>query len=75
MDLEVILQAISTIGFPIAACIGLFWYLNQERESHKEEMAAVTKALNDNTLVMQELKTMLKLITGYGEEKNETRET
>ena len=74
MDLEVILQAISTIGCPIAACVGLFWYLNQERESHKEEMAAVTKALNDNTLVMQELKTMLKLITGYGEKNDETRE-
>lgn len=65
MDLEIIMQAISTIGFPIACCIGLFWYLNAERESHKEETAALAKALNDNTLVMQELKTMLKLITGY----------
>ena len=70
MDLEIIMQAISTIGFPIACCIGLFWYLNAERESHKEETAALAKALNDNTLVMQELKTMLKFITGYND--NET---
>mgnify|MGYP003304785901 CR=1 FL=1 len=69
MDLEIIMQAISTIGFPIACCIGLFWYLNAERESHKEETAALAKALNDNTLVMQELKTMLKLITGYNDDE------
>lgn len=68
MDLEIVLQAVSTIGFPIAACVGLFWYLNEERKSHKEEMEAVTKALNDNTLVMNELKTMLILITGFGSE-------
>jgi hypothetical protein len=74
MDLEIVLQAISTIGFPIAACVGLFWYLNAERESHKEEMAEVTKALSDNTLVMQELKTMLKLITGFGD-NDEGRQT
>lgn len=69
MDLEIIMQAISTIGFPIACCIGLFWYLNAERESHKEETAALAKALNDNTLVMQELKTMLKFITGYNDDE------
>lgn len=69
MDLEIIMQAISTIGFPIACCIGLFWYLNAERESHKEETAALAKALNDNTLVMNELKTMLKLITGYNDDE------
>lgn len=69
MDLEIIMQAISTIGFPIACCIGLFWYLNAERESHKEETATLAKALNDNTLVMNELKTMLKLITGYNDDE------
>lgn len=69
MDLEIIMQAISTIGFPIACCIGLFWYLNAERESHKEETAALAKALNDNTLVMNELKTMLKFITGYNDDE------
>lgn len=74
MDLEIIMQAISTIGFPIACCIGLFWYLNAERESHKEETAALAKALNDNTLVMQELKTMLKMILELGED-DETRES
>jgi hypothetical protein len=74
MDLDIIMQAISTIGFPIACCIGLFWYLNAERESHKEETAALSKALNDNTLVMQELKTMLKMILELGED-DETRES
>ena len=61
-----IISAISTLGFPIVACIGMGWYVkyqtdsnNQEvsdmRKEHKQEIDKVTKALNDNTLVIQKL--------------------
>lgn len=61
-----IITAISTLGFPIVACIGMGWYVkyqtdsnNQEvsemRKEHKQEIDKVTKALNDNTLVIQKL--------------------
>ena len=61
-----IITAISTLGFPIVACIGMAWYVkyqtdsnNQEvsdmRKEHKQEIDKVTKALNDNTLVIQKL--------------------
>lgn len=56
MDINMVVQLIGSLGFPIVACIALFWTLNKEQESHKAEMAAVTQALNQNTLVMTELK-------------------
>lgn len=44
------LQAIANYGFPIAACIGMFWYMNKEREAHQVEMKEMTDALNQNTI-------------------------
>ena len=64
MDVNTLLQAVGSLGFPIAACCILFYYLNQERESHKQEMDSVTKALNDNTTVMVQLKEMIQTILG-----------
>jgi len=61
-----IITAISSLGFPIVACIGMGWYVkyqtdvnNQEvsemRKEHKQEIDRVTQSLNDNTLVIQKL--------------------
>lgn len=61
-----IITAISTLGFPIVACIGMGWYVKYQtdintkevtemRKEHKQEIDKVTKALNDNTLVIQKL--------------------
>ena len=59
MDINMVVQLIGSLGFPIVACGALFWTLNKEQESHKAEMSAVTQALNQNTLVMTELKDMI----------------
>lgn len=55
MDFSGIAQLIGSLGFPIAACIYLFYSMEKEREAHKEEMNKITEALNNNTLVMQQL--------------------
>ena len=68
MDVNTLMQVIGALGFPIAACCAMFYYLNQERESHKEEMASVTKALNDNTTIMVQLKEMIQTIIGVNHE-------
>lgn len=62
--MDAIAQYIGTLGFPIAACIYLFYSLEKERESHKEEMTKVTEALNNNTLVIQSLRDSLEHLTG-----------
>lgn len=55
MDISAIITAISTVGFPIAACVALFWQMNELNKEHKEEMNGVKEALNNNTLALQKL--------------------
>lgn len=61
-----VVQLISTLGFPIVCCLGLGWYVkyvtDKEREErltmqkeHRDEIAQVTTALNNNTLALQKL--------------------
>ncbi len=64
MEPNAIIQAVSTLGFPIVMCAALLYYLNLERESHKEEMNSMRDALDRNTTIMTELKEMLSVITG-----------
>ena len=59
MDMATISQLISTIGFPIAVCLICFWYINKIQEQHKSEIGELTKALNNNTQVMQHLADMI----------------
>lgn len=58
-----IVQIISTVGFPIAMCLALLWYIKDITEKHKEETEKFTDALNNNTLVLQ------KLCDSLGEER------
>lgn len=62
MDVNTLIQVVGSLGFPIAACVILFYYLNEERKSHKEEMDSVTKSLNNNTQIMLQLKEMVETI-------------
>nr|UWI12016.1 MAG: BhlA holin family protein [Bacteriophage sp.] len=55
MDINVIMQAITTVGFPIVMCICLAWYCMKLGDSHKAETDKFTTALNENTLVLQKL--------------------
>lgn len=65
------MQIIGSYGFPILACIGMAWYvkyttdknredIKEDRENHKEEMVKITEALNNNTIVIRELKTLIE---------------
>lgn len=55
MDFATISQLISSVGFPIAACVALFWQMTKESERHKEEMNALKESLNQNTLAITKL--------------------
>lgn len=59
MDVNAVTTLISSVGFPIAACCAIFWYMNKERESHKTEMDSMKEALNANTQVLTELKALI----------------
>lgn len=66
MDMQAILTAIGTVGFPITACIAMGWFftkvndnyrndIKEMQANHKEEVKAMTEAINANTLVIQKL--------------------
>lgn len=52
---QMVIQAITAVGFPIVMCLCLAWYCMKLNESHKAETDKFTKALNDNTLILQKL--------------------
>lgn len=69
MDGQVIINAISTVGFPIVMCIILLYIVNKQNEEHKEEMAKITESLNNNTLVIQHLTDTLTSVNSLGSAK------
>lgn len=61
-----IIQVVTTVGFPIAMCLILAWYvktrdevhteqINRITEMHTEEVRTMTEALQNNTLTVQKL--------------------
>ena len=55
MDVYVLTTIISNVGFPIACVIAMFYMWNKEREAHKEETDRLAEAINNNTVVMQQV--------------------
>ena len=60
MDVNTIVQLIGSLGFPIVCCIALFWRMIKSDENHKTEIDKLTDALNNNTLVLQQLSDLLR---------------
>ena len=74
MDVNGIIQVVSSLGFPVACCGVVGWYVkyisdkNREQldkimDQHQSEMKEVTQALNNNTLAITRL-------TDYIEKEN-----
>ena len=59
MESEAIMQMIGSLGFPIAMCLMIFWYLMKETESHKEEVNMLRDEIQKNTEALIELKDKL----------------
>ena len=55
MDTNALVQLISNLGFPIAMCGALFWYINKQTELHKDEMHELKQSIDNNTLIITKL--------------------
>lgn len=55
VDANTIIQLVGSLGFPIVACVALFWFMIKSNEQHKEEMNKLSEALNNNTLAITKL--------------------
>ena len=60
MDAQAFSQLISSVGFPIIACMIMWKSLQDSTAAHKEEMDGMKESLNQNTLVLSELKQMIR---------------
>ena len=60
MEAQAFSQLISSVGFPIVACMIMWKSLQDSTAAHKEEMDGMKESLNQNTLVLSELKQMIK---------------
>ena len=55
MDANAIVQLVSSLGFPIACCIAMFWQNNKLNESHKAEVSKLNEAINNNTIALNHI--------------------
>lgn len=55
MDMEMVIQLINGVGFPIAVSIALFYTNNKQDERYQELIRDLTSVVNNNTRVLSEL--------------------
>jgi len=53
-------QVVSTVGFPICCTAALFYYMEKERQSHKEEVDSLKEVINGNSVILAQIKTLLE---------------
>lgn len=55
MDINAVTSIISSVGFPIAACIWMGWFINGTMKEFRETIA-------ENTAMLKELKARLEVM-------------
>lgn len=62
MDIDSVIQLVSNVGFPVAVCIALFFYMEKQNERHQQETDKLNETLQSNTKVLTELCTLIKTL-------------
>lgn len=77
--MEVVFDAIKSVGFPIACCVFLGWFLKTQIDQYREDVQKITekyeraiekfsKSIDKNTLVLTSLETKLGIKEGEANE-------
>lgn len=62
MDIDSVTQLVSNVGFPVAVCIALFFYMKKQNERHQQETDKLNETVQSNTKVLTELCTLIKTL-------------
>ena len=62
MDVNGIISLISNVGFPVAVCVALFYYMEKQNERHQNETDKLNETVQSNTKVLTELCTLIKTL-------------
>ena len=57
--MDALTEFIANVGFPIACCAALFWYVNKKDEQHYNELEQLKVTVNQNTEILKELKILI----------------
>lgn len=50
-----IITVISSVGFPIAACLAMGFFVKYQMDHYNDQIKDVTQALNNNTIALTKL--------------------
>lgn len=56
---NIIIQSITTVGFPIVTSLIMMYLVYTQNKMHKEEMSELVKALENNTIAISHLADIL----------------
>ena len=60
MDVNGIAQMIQSVGFPIAMCLALAWYVKYQQDENKKTLENLTTVLNNNTIALTKISEKLE---------------
>ena len=60
MDVNGIVQMIQSVGFPIAMCLALAWYVKYQQDENKKTLENLTTVLNNNTIALTKISEKLE---------------
>lgn len=56
------IQIVGSLGFPIAACIAMFWLVIKQSDQHREDLESIRESLNANTEALADLRNAIQMI-------------
>lgn len=59
-NMDLIVSAIGSIGFPIVMTLIMFYFLNKEQENHKAEMIELKDVIAGNNEVLAQIKQLIE---------------
>lgn len=62
MEISDITNIISNVGFPVAVCVALFFYMEKQNDRHQQETDKLNETVQSNTKVLTELCTLIKTL-------------
>lgn len=62
MDLQTIITAVGSLGFPIVACCFMAVYIKDINAKHKEEADKMTEAINNNNKLLEKIIDRLEVL-------------
>ena len=60
MDVNGIVQTIQTVGFPIAMCLALAWFVKYQQDENKKTLENLITVLNNNTIALTKISEKLE---------------